>query len=304
MKKEFENAYGDTAYNLQNIDGGDRGAFVCGRSYRYSYKTDWQKTVAIAVACMLGCDSHEKGLWFAQCGGWTDNWPWRDRRVCRDKGTDWKRGWDSDCGNGHRIGGAQMYLADMCFLSDHVCGSNCCLAVEKGRPADETSFSACGICGVCAMCSLLGGRREEAYFTVEAALVLPMVMLFTVMMIFLAFYSYDRCVMEHSAYEAALRGANSHFRTAQEAEEAARTAAGALVGGKLFAVQGLTYDVRVDATNVTVAYHCTVNMPFATWLAEYVGGIDMTLEVSKSAGRLCPARTIRDFRGFNGLITE
>ena len=44
-------------------------------------------------------------------------------------------------------------------------------------------------------------QYEAAYFTVEASLILPAVMLFTVMMIFLGFYSYDRCVMEHSAYE-------------------------------------------------------------------------------------------------------
>jgi len=48
-------------------------------------------------------------------------------------------------------------------------------------------------------------------------LILPMVMLFTVMMIFLAFYSYDRCILEHSAYEAALRWTSSHFKTAGEA---------------------------------------------------------------------------------------
>ena len=42
-------------------------------------------------------------------------------------------------------------------------------------------------------------KYEDAYFTVEAALLIPMVMLFTVMMIFLSFYSYDRCILERSA---------------------------------------------------------------------------------------------------------
>ena len=90
-------------------------------------------------------------------------------------------------------------------------------------------------------------QYEAAYFTVEASLILPAVMLFTVMMIFLGFYSYDRCVMEHSAYEAALRGTNSHYKTAQEAEAAARTAASRLVEDKLFAMHDFQYDVAVDA---------------------------------------------------------
>lgn len=135
-------------------------------------------------------------------------------------------------------------------------------------------------------------------------MILPMVMLFTVMMIFLSFYSYDRCVMEHSAYEAALRGTNSHFRTAEEAESAARTAAARLVEGKLIAAHDFRYDVSVDAGSVAVTYHCIVNMPFAAWLGEYVSGIDLTLDISRSAKRLRPARTIRDCRILNGLIAE
>ena len=145
-------------------------------------------------------------------------------------------------------------------------------------------------------------RYEAAYFTVEASLILPMVMLFTVMMIFLAFYSYDRCVMEHSAYEAAIRGTSSHIKTAKEAESAANTAAARLVEDKLFAIQDFEYDVLVNADSVTVTYHGVVNMPFITWLGEYVSGMDMTLDISKSAKRLNPARTIRDCRIVNHLI--
>lgn len=143
---------------------------------------------------------------------------------------------------------------------------------------------------------------EAAYFTVEAALILPVAMLFTVMMIFLAFYSYDRCVMEHSAYEAAMRGTSSHFRTAAEAETAARAAAAGLVEGKLFAIRDLSYDVAVDAGSVTVTYHCGVDMPLVTWLGEYVSGIDMTMDISRSAKRLRPSRTVRDCRILNRLI--
>ena len=145
-------------------------------------------------------------------------------------------------------------------------------------------------------------QYEAAYFTVEASLILPAVMLFTVMMIFLGFYSYDRCVMEHSAYEAALRGTSSHYKTAQEAEAAARTAASRLVEDKLFAMHDFQYDVAVDAGSVTVSYRCVVNMPFATWLWEYVPEIDLTLEISRSAKRLRPARTIRDCRVLHGLV--
>lgn len=140
---------------------------------------------------------------------------------------------------------------------------------------------------------------ESAYFTVEAALILPIVMLFTIMMIFLAFYSYDRCVMEHCAYEAALRGTDSQISSATEAEKAAGTAAKRLVEERLFALRDFSYEVSVDAKQVTVTYYSEINMPFLTWLGEYVSDIDMTFNVSRSAKRHNPTRTIRSFMLIN-----
>lgn len=144
-------------------------------------------------------------------------------------------------------------------------------------------------------------KVEPAYFTLEASLILPQVMLFTVMMIFLAFYSYDRCVLEHSAYEAALRGTANHVKTAQEAASQAQGAAGRLVEGKLFAMRDFGYHVAVDAEKVTVSYHCVIQMPLMTWLGEYVPGIDLTLDISRSAARHRPVRILRAFRAVNQL---
>lgn len=122
------------------------------------------------------------------------------------------------------------------------------------------------------------------------------------MMIFLAFFSYDRCILEHSAYEAALRGTSNHIKTAEDAFQQADNAAQRLVEGKLIAVRDFRYDVAVDAKEVAVTYHCTVNMPFVSWLCEYISDINMTLHITRSAKRHRPVRTIRDCRIVNGLI--
>ena len=147
-------------------------------------------------------------------------------------------------------------------------------------------------------------KRENGYFTVEASLIFPLVLLFTVMMIFLAFYSYDRCVLEQSAYEAALRGTGNHIKSAQEAYLEAHEAAGRLVDEKLFAIHDFEYEVSVSADFVTVQYHCVVNMPLMGWLCEYVSGIDLTLDISSEARRCKQTRTIRNCRVINKLINE
>ena len=147
-------------------------------------------------------------------------------------------------------------------------------------------------------------KQEDGYFTVEAALIFPMALLFTVMMIFLAFYSYDRCILEQSAYEAAFRGTGNHIKSAQEAYKEAYRAADTLVDGKLFALHDFSYDVSVSADFVTVNYHCVGNMPLMGWLCEYVSGVNLTLDISAEARRHRPTRTVREFRVINKLIQE
>lgn len=147
-------------------------------------------------------------------------------------------------------------------------------------------------------------NREDGYFTVEAALIFPLALLFCVMMIFLAFYSYDRCVLEQSAYEAALRGTSNHIKSANEAYLEAYAAAGTLTREKLFAMHDFSYDVSVSAELVTVNYRCEVNMPLMSWLSEYMTGIDLTLEIEKSAKRSEQTKFVRGCRVANNLIKE
>ena len=57
-------------------------------------------------------------------------------------------------------------------------------------------------------------KRTTGYFTVEAALLLPFVMMSIVFMIFLSFYCYDRCILEQCAYAAAKEGIRGLSRVA------------------------------------------------------------------------------------------
>ncbi len=143
-------------------------------------------------------------------------------------------------------------------------------------------------------------RREKAYFTVEAALVLPMVILFTTVMIFMAFYVHDRCIMEQSAYEAALRGTGNNIKDAQEAYKEAQLAAGRLTDERLFAIKNFTYSVAVTADIVRVAYHCEINMPLLSWLGEYVDALNFSIDAAGEAKRLRQVQEIRFFRTING----
>ena len=128
-------------------------------------------------------------------------------------------------------------------------------------------------------------KRTTGYFTVEAALLMPFVMMSIVLMIFLSFYCYDRCQLEQCAYEAALRGSSNRFDNTQAAYEEAQRAAEMLIEKKLFAIRKVTTTVRVSAALVTVSYRCEVNIPGDNWLRSIVGDNVLCMEVSKKVLR-------------------
>lgn len=128
-------------------------------------------------------------------------------------------------------------------------------------------------------------RKVSGYFTVEAALLLPVTIMIIVFMIFLSFYCYDRCILEQCAYAAALRGSSNRFTSTQEAYEEAAGAAEALIERKLFAVKEVTSTVRVSGLAVTVTYECEVNMPVGDWVKAVVGKDALCMEVSKKVMR-------------------
>lgn len=59
-------------------------------------------------------------------------------------------------------------------------------------------------------------KKIDAYFTVEAALVLPIVIAAILLTIYLFFFQYDRCLMEQNTGKLALRGCANPFADGDE----------------------------------------------------------------------------------------
>lgn len=59
-------------------------------------------------------------------------------------------------------------------------------------------------------------KKIDAYFTVEAALVFPIVLAVIVFTIYLLFFQYDRCLLEQSAGVLAMRGCTLQITDGEE----------------------------------------------------------------------------------------
>lgn len=59
-------------------------------------------------------------------------------------------------------------------------------------------------------------RKLDAYLTVEASMVLPVVIAVILLTIYMLFFQYDRCLMEQNAGKLALRGCTIQLADGQE----------------------------------------------------------------------------------------
>lgn len=95
--------------------------------------------------------------------------------------------------------------------------------------------------------------------TTEASLLIPLVVILTVFLMFLAFYLYTVCFLNQAAYIAALRGSQSmsgdvQAVTEQELEK--------LLAGRLLPVRELNKEVSTSIMSVEVRLEAELALPF------------------------------------------
>lgn len=127
-------------------------------------------------------------------------------------------------------------------------------------------------------------KKIPAYFTVEAALLLPMITVLLCVMLFLAFFSYDRCILEQAAYEAAVRGSTQYLESNEETYQVVKETATKLITDRLFAIEQISCTVSVSSKTVSVRYQCSFQMPF---------GVSLEIDVVREAPRESSAERIK-----------
>lgn len=106
-------------------------------------------------------------------------------------------------------------------------------------------------------------------FTIEAAIIMPIIIIIMVMLIYLGFFQYNRCVMTQKTYVAALRGAIYDEQLEGNILERNRyteTELKNLYGTKILAARGFRSRVEMDNKEVKVHSDTSVKVPFVMLL--------------------------------------
>ncbi len=128
--------------------------------------------------------------------------------------------------------------------------------------------------------------------TVEAALIMPVVLFVMIFVIYCGFAMYDRCVMEEDAVIAVLRGSNMFRSTAGEIVDHIEEDLIRPEGDEVMMLDDFKGHVTADLLKVEVSLEGSVTVPFRNLLDD--GGDPFwKIEVSADALRYHPGRFLR-----------
>lgn len=136
----------------------------------------------------------------------------------------------------------------------------------------------------------------NGYMTIEAALLFPVIFTVIILMLYTGFFVYDRCLLENSAYIAALRGSRMQLMDNEEIYEETYELAKDLVENRIFAVNSIRQSVTVSFDEVEVCYEASVIPPVGTLLMHMTNKDYFKICVKKSAKRMKTIPIIREFR--------
>ena len=137
------------------------------------------------------------------------------------------------------------------------------------------------------ICSLYNGRifahGIDGYMTVEASFIIPMVLCVIVIMIYTAFYLYDRCLFHQDAYLLCYRESICKEKEAPQNKIAADRAK--TFGNKYFALSSVETAAKVEGHTIALTGTGKVRpavfgqyflMPKSIWTIRFAGAADVT----------------------------
>lgn len=142
-------------------------------------------------------------------------------------------------------------------------------------------------------------REQNAYFTVEAALILPLVMSAVLMEIFLLMFQYDRCVLEQDVNRITIYAASVAGDTTEELEQKIRSRMEIISMEKYLAWSMEMLQLEMVRGNVEVNGAGSFGLPLTEWNL-FTGESAWGAGVKRKAIKVSPTDFIRLYRKVRG----
>lgn len=147
-------------------------------------------------------------------------------------------------------------------------------------------------------------KDSNAYFTIEAALVLPLVIGAMMMGLYLFCYQYDRCLLEQDMGSLLIFGcalATENAGSTDEIRENIELRAGELNRKKYAAWDLTTLDIKLEKNHISIIGQGQLTFPVPGWNLWNNNNV-WEAKVSYGSNRLSPVFYIRQYRKIHSLF--
>lgn len=142
-------------------------------------------------------------------------------------------------------------------------------------------------------------RTVKGYMTVEASFLITWTIFIFAFLIYLSFYSYDKCVLFQDSYAVCFRG--SIQKDKDQVVPYINTHIREQYGKKYFAVGEVTGTVNVDGKTTSVIGECQVKVPIRS-LFTFGGDSGWKIKTEARAQIMNPTKIIRNCRKLTQII--
>ncbi len=132
-------------------------------------------------------------------------------------------------------------------------------------------------------------KTLDGYFTVEATLIMSITLVCVVLLIYIGFYQYDRCLLTQDTYRLALKGSSSQFLDNEEIYQKLSAEINKYYWDKYIGMKISEPSVNVSGGEVIVKIEGSINIPF-------VFGKTWSISQKSVSKRVIPSKEIRLFR--------
>ena len=140
-------------------------------------------------------------------------------------------------------------------------------------------------------------KEKRAYMTVEASIIMPMIIIVLIFIIYIGFYLYDVCAVGQFAYIAALRTSQQKDLTMEELEVYGKNQLEELITNRLVVTDTRQEKIKVTVRKIEVEISTMIQMPFSNFISEKMGLWKIRGE--GEVVRTDPVKYIRSVRGKN-----
>ena len=137
-------------------------------------------------------------------------------------------------------------------------------------------------------------KRYNAYFSVEASLLVPLAFLLIVLLLYYGFFCYEKMVSLQCCYLAALRGSNEWELSGNALESFVSEELQTLLGERcLYQIEGKK-EVNASVLGIEVSFDAYMKVPFSKIRGDNIEGWE--INGKKNARRNVPSAYIRKYQ--------